>query len=51
MLASNAALARKIKFLEKKYDARFRVVFEAIHALMNPPEKKRPKIGFKRQDD
>jgi len=39
MLASNAALARKVKSLEKKYDARFRVVFEAIRALMTPPEK------------
>ncbi|MBI4680640.1 MAG: ORF6N domain-containing protein [Nitrospirae bacterium] len=51
MLASNAALSRKIKSLEKKYDARFRVVFEAIRALMTLPEKKSPKIGFKREND
>jgi hypothetical protein len=38
---------KNVKSLEKKYDARFRVVFEAIRALMTPPEKKRPMIGFK----
>lgn len=47
MLAGNAELARKLATLEKKYDARFKAVFEAIHELMTPPEnkKKRP-IGF-----
>jgi hypothetical protein len=47
MLASNANLARKLAALEKKYDAQFRVVFDAIRELMTPPEpkKKRP-IGF-----
>ncbi len=47
MLAGNAELARKLTALEKKYDARFKAVFEAIHELMSPPEnkKKRP-IGF-----
>ena len=47
MLASNAGLARKLAALEKKYDAQFRVVFDAIRELMTPPEpkKKRP-IGF-----
>ena len=47
MLASNAELARKLAALEKKYDAQFRVVFDAIRELMTPPQpkKKRP-IGF-----
>ena len=47
LLASNANLARKLATLEKKYDAQFRVVFDAIRELMTPPEpkKKRP-IGF-----
>lgn len=30
MLASNAALARNLEALEKKYDAQFKVVFDAI---------------------
>jgi hypothetical protein len=33
MLASNTGLARKLAALEKKYDAQFRVVFDAIRAL------------------
>lgn len=47
MLASNAELARKLVTLEKKYDAQFKVVFDAIRELMTPaePKKKRP-IGF-----
>ena len=47
MLASNAELARKLAALERKYDAQFKVVFDAIRELMTEPEpkKKRP-IGF-----
>jgi hypothetical protein len=47
MLATHADLARKLAVMEKKYDAQFRVVFDAIRELMVPPEpkKKRP-IGF-----
>jgi len=47
MLASNVELARKLANLERKYDAQFKVVFDAIRELMTPPEpkKKRP-IGF-----
>jgi hypothetical protein len=46
MLSSNADLARKLATLEGKYDKEFRVVFDAIRALMR--EKKQPKheIGF-----
>jgi hypothetical protein len=46
MLASNAQLARKLADLEKKYDAQFKVVFDAIRQLMAPPEVKKRKIGF-----
>ena len=46
MLASNAELARKLEALEKKYDAQFKVVFDAIRQLMSPPEPKRREIGF-----
>ena len=47
MLASNVALARKLTALEKKYDEQFKVVFDAIRALMTPePEKSQKKIGF-----
>jgi len=46
MLVSNAELARKLAELEKRYDAQFRVVFDALRQLMTPPEPPRKKIGF-----
>jgi hypothetical protein len=47
MLASNVELARKLAALEKKYDAQFKVVFDAIRELMAPPEPaKKRSIGF-----
>ena len=46
MLASNADLARKLDALEKKYDARFEVVFQAIRDLMTPVAAPRKRIGF-----
>ena len=39
-------LSRKLNAMEKKYDAQFKVVFDAIRQLMTPPEPKRRKIGF-----
>jgi hypothetical protein len=46
ILASHAGLARKLDALEKKYDAQFKVVFDAIRELMKPPESKKRPIGF-----
>ena len=37
LLSSHADLASKMTVLEKKYDAQFRVVFDAIRELMTPP--------------
>jgi len=46
ILASHVDLARKLAALERKYDAQFKVVFDAIRELMAPaPRKPRP-IGF-----
>lgn len=49
LLASHADLARKLEELEQKYDGQFRVVFDALRELMNPPEPPHPKIGFEAQ--
>ena len=47
LLASHADLARKLDALERKYDAQFRVVFDAIRQMMEPPpEKPKGRIGF-----
>ena len=48
MLATHADLALKIESLERKYDAQFRGVFDAIRELMAPQETpKKQLIGFK----
>ena len=46
MLSAHKDLERKLIALEKKYDEQFKVVFDAIRALMAPPEKPKKKIGF-----
>ncbi len=50
LLASNAALSRKLAALERRYDEQFKVVFDAIRQLMLPPEPKKRRIGFLRDD-
>ena len=48
ILSSHADLARKLDELEKKYDAQFKIVFDAIRQLMAPkdPEPSKKRIGF-----
>jgi hypothetical protein len=46
MIATHKDLARKLEALERRYDAQFKVVFDAIRELMAPPEPKKRKIGF-----
>jgi len=46
MIATHKELARKLEALEKRYDAQFKVVFDAIRELMAPPAPNRRKIGF-----
>lgn len=46
LLLSHADMARKLDALENKYDAQFKVVFDAIRQLMAPPIPKKRGIGF-----
>jgi hypothetical protein len=47
MIASHADLARKLVALERKYDAQFKAVFDAIRELMEPLEPvNNGEIGF-----
>jgi hypothetical protein len=46
ILASHSELARKLDVSEKKYDAQFKIVFDAIRELMRSPEPKKRPIGF-----
>lgn len=47
ILATHKELARKLEELEQKYDAQFKVVFDAIRQLMTPiPAVPKRRIGF-----
>jgi hypothetical protein len=47
ILSTHKELALKLQEMEKKYDAQFKVVFEAIRQLMLPSEPEPPKrMGF-----
>jgi hypothetical protein len=45
-LLTNKELALKLEGLEKKYDAQFKIVFDAIREIMNPPEPPKRRIGI-----
>jgi len=48
MMAGHQNLAKKLAELERKYDAQFKVVFDAIRNLMEPPATtKQKQIGFR----
>jgi hypothetical protein len=47
LATSHAELTRKLNALEEKYDVQFKVVFDAIRALMDADIKPRRRIGFK----
>ena len=46
-LAGHAELSRRLGEMERRYDAQFKGVFDAIRALMTPPEPRRRAIGFR----
>jgi hypothetical protein len=47
LLTEDKDLAQKLAALERKYDSRFRVVFQAIKQLMEPPIRTTTPIGFR----
>jgi hypothetical protein len=47
MLSSNRDLARRLDELEKRYDAQFKAVFDAIRQLMAPPVASKRRLGFR----
>ena len=46
LMATHKDLMRRLEALERKYDIKFKMVFEAIRRLMTPPEVPRRRIGF-----
>jgi hypothetical protein len=45
-LATHEELRRKIEQMERRYDAKFEVVFSAIKQMLEPPLKRKSTIGF-----
>ena len=46
MLATNRDLARRLDELEERYDAQFKLVFDAMRQLMAPPAPSTRRLGF-----
>jgi hypothetical protein len=46
LVSSHKDILRKIEEMESKYDRRFRIVFDAIRKLIEPPAKPNKRIGF-----
>ncbi len=51
LMDSNKDLSKKIESLEKKYDEKFQMVFEAIKKLIHQENQPRKLIGFKREKE
>ncbi|MCX6120701.1 MAG: ORF6N domain-containing protein [Ignavibacteriales bacterium] len=47
LLSTHKDLAVKLEELEKKYDAQFKVVFDAIRQIIYTPDKPKREIGFR----
>jgi hypothetical protein len=43
---ASSVLSKRLDELEMRYDSQFKMVFDAIRKLMQPPEVKTRKIGF-----
>jgi hypothetical protein len=46
-VSTHRDLAAKLDLLERKYDHQFKVVFDAIRALMSRPRPRKRRIGFR----
>jgi hypothetical protein len=47
---THVELSRKLEQMETKYDQQFKVVFDALKALVTPPKTTKRKIGFTQND-
>jgi len=51
ILLTHEDLKRKFEVMEKKYDQQFKVVFDAIKQLVEPPPTPKRQIGFHAHND
>ena len=50
MVSTQKKLAAKLEELEQKYDEQFKVVFDVLRQLLEPPQKQQRQIGFIHED-
>jgi len=50
MVITHKDLSMRLNEMEKNYDSQFKMVFDAIRALVSQPEPKEKKIGFIKED-
>jgi len=57
-LAAQSELAEELRKLKRglaakfgQYDEQFRIVFAAIDELITPPQPRKPRIGFRHDDE
>ncbi len=50
-VSSHKEVSEKLNKLEMNYDYQFKVVFDAIREIVNPPVSKRGKIGIGRDEN
>lgn len=50
LMLDHENLVRKITEMERKYDAQFKVVFDAIRELVKPVSTSKRRIGFQSED-
>ena len=46
LMSTHKDILRKVEEMEKQYDRQFRVVFDVIRKIIEPPVKPKRKIGF-----
>jgi hypothetical protein len=47
VMSTQGDLIRRLDELEQRYDAHFKIVFDALRQLMSPPASARKRIGFR----
>ncbi len=50
-LRTRRDLLRRLDEMESEYDTQFKVVFDAIRQLIETPERKARRIGFRLKED
>ena len=49
LLATNGAIRKKIEIMERKYDQKFKVIFDVIKRLLAVEEKPKKRFGFSKK--